>query len=87
MVTHNANLVVSTDAEEVIVANQNGQDPGKVNDKFQFEYVTGSLENTFKDQGGKGILQQMGIREHVCDILEGGEEAFIYRERKYGFRD
>lgn len=87
LVTHNANLVVSTDAEEVIVANQNGQDLGKVNEKFQFEYITGSLENTFKDHMGKGVLQQMGIREHVCDILEGGEEAFVYRERKYGFRD
>lgn len=85
LVTHNANLVVSTDAEEVIVANQNGQDTGKVNEKYQFEYITGSLENTFEDTSGKGILQQMGIREHVCDILEGGKEAFIYRERKYGF--
>lgn len=85
LVTHNANLVVSTDAEEVIVANQNGQDAGKVNEKYQFEYVTGSLENTFEDTYGKGILLQMGIREHVCDILEGGKEAFIYRERKYGF--
>ena len=86
LVTHNANLVVSTDAEEVIVANQNGQDAGKVNEKYQFEYITGSLENTFKSPGVTGVLQQMGIREHVCDVLEGGEDAFIYRERKYGFR-
>ncbi len=85
LVTHNANLVVSTDAEEVIVANQSGQDTGKINTKFQFEYITGSLENTYKDSAGIGILSQMGIREHVCDILEGGEEAFIYREKKYGF--
>lgn len=35
----------------------------------------------------KGVLQQMEIREHVCDILEVGEAAFIYKERKYGFRD
>jgi hypothetical protein len=85
LVTHNANLVVSTDSEQVIVANQNGQDKGKSNERFQFEYVSGSLEHTFKNPGNRGILQQMGIREHVCDILEGGEEAFIYRERKYGF--
>ncbi|HTN37854.1 MAG TPA: hypothetical protein VL053_12320, partial [Arachidicoccus sp.] len=87
LVTHNANLVVSTDAEEVIVANQNGQDAGMINEKFQFEYVSGSLENTFKDYAATGILRQMGIREHVCDILEGGEAAFVYRERKYGFRN
>ena len=24
-----------------------------------------------------------GIKEHVCDILEGGDEAFKHRERKY----
>jgi hypothetical protein len=87
LVTHNANLVVSTDAEEIIVANQNGQDKGKENEKYQFEYITGSLENTFKDADGIGILNQMGIREHVCDILEGGEAAFVYRERKYGFKN
>ncbi|MCK9403836.1 MAG: hypothetical protein M0Q26_10595 [Chitinophagaceae bacterium] len=86
LVTHNANLVVSTDAEQVIVANQNGQDKGKSNEKYQFEYVSGSLENTFRNPGHKGILQQMGIREHVCDILEGGEEAFLHREKKYGFK-
>ncbi|WP_090523694.1 TrlF family AAA-like ATPase [Mucilaginibacter sp. NFR10] len=86
LVTHNANLVVSTDSELVIVANQNGQDKGKTNDKFQFEYVAGSLEHTFKNESNAGILQQMGIREHVCDILEGGEDAFRYRERKYGFK-
>jgi len=86
LVTHNANLVVSTDSEQVIVANQNGQDKGKTNEKFQFEYVSGSLEHTFKNPDNPGILQQMGIREHVCDILEGGEDAFIYREKKYGFK-
>jgi hypothetical protein len=87
LVTHNANLVVSTDSEQVIVANQNGQDKGKSNEKFQFEYVSGSLEHTFKNSDNVGILNQMGILEHVCDILEGGEQAFIYRERKYGFKD
>ncbi len=87
LVTHNANLVVSTDAEQVIVANQNGQDKGKTNAKFQFEYISGSLENTFKDDSQFGILNQTGIREHVCDILEGGEAAFQYRERKYGFKN
>lgn len=86
LVTHNANLVVSTDAEQVIVANQNGQDKGKSNEKFQFEYISGALENTFKVPSNVGILKQMGIREHVCDILEGGEAAFQYREKKYGFK-
>ncbi|MBB6502899.1 TrlF family AAA-like ATPase [Pedobacter cryoconitis] len=86
LVTHNANLVVSTDAEQVIVANQNGQDKGKSNEKYQFEYISGALENTFKVPSNPGILKQVGIREHVCDILEGGEIAFQYREKKYGFK-
>jgi ABC-type cobalamin/Fe3+-siderophores transport system ATPase subunit len=85
IVTHNANLVVSTDTEQVIVANQKGQEKGKGNREFQFEYVSGALENTFKKPSENGVLYQMGIREHVCDILEGGEDAFKKREEKYNF--
>jgi energy-coupling factor transporter ATP-binding protein EcfA2 len=85
IVTHNANLAVSTDAENVIVANQSGQQRGRDKREFQFEYISGPLENTFRDDTQSGILYQMGIREHVCDILEGGEEAFRQREQKYGF--
>lgn len=31
------------------------------------------------------ILDRCGVREHVCDILEGGKNAFMDREHKYGF--
>ena len=83
MVSHNANLVVNTDAENIIVANQSGED-GKDNKDFQFEYVNGALENTSPlDRAQKGILYQQGIREHVCEVLEGGTEAFKKREEKY----
>jgi hypothetical protein len=85
IVTHNANLVVSTDTEQVIVANQIGQEKGKGNRLYQFEYVSGGLENSFKKEKEVGVLYQMGIREHVCDILEGGEDAFRKREEKYNF--
>ena len=85
-VTHNANLVVSTDAENIIVANQAGQVPGKDNKVFQFEYESGALEYSFKNAEAVGILYQMGIREHVCEILEGGQAAFEKREKKYGFK-
>jgi hypothetical protein len=85
LVTHNANLVVSTDAECIIVANQDGQQLGKDNRKYKFEYVSGSLENTFNMESNRGVLFQKGIKEHVCDILEGGKEAFLKREQKYGF--
>lgn len=87
MVSHNANLVVNTDAENIIVANQSGED-GKDNKKFRFEYVNGPLENTFpKDVKQKGVLYQQGIREHVCEILEGGAEAFKKREEKYNIKN
>jgi predicted ATPase len=85
IVTHNANLVVATDAECIIVANQDGQQQGKDNKSYKFEYVSGSLENTFVSETENGVLFQKGIKEHVCDILEGGKEAFLKREQKYGF--
>ena len=33
----------------------------------------------------KPILDRCGVREHVCDILEGGKNAFMDRDHKYGF--
>jgi predicted ATPase/uncharacterized coiled-coil protein SlyX len=87
IVSHNANLVVSTDAENIIVANQEGQDPNRRKSEFQFEYVNGAIEYSFPmDTSIDGILFQQGIREHVCDILEGGNEAFKQRERKYALK-
>ncbi len=85
MVSHNANLVVNTDAENVIVANQAGED-GKENKAFRFEYVNGALEHTFDLPEEKGILYQKGIKEHACEILEGGTDAFKKREEKYNLR-
>ena len=89
LVTHNPNIVVGADAEEIIIANQNGKNsPNR--DSIKFEYVSGSIENRkAKDINGTDspILQRCGIREHVCDILEGGEIAFKHREHKYGFHN
>lgn len=81
--THNPNLAVGADSENIVVANQKAQEKGRENETYQFEYTTGALENSFTDKSSKGILDSMGIREHVCDILEGGEEAFVNREKKY----
>ncbi|NQY21438.1 MAG: hypothetical protein HRT40_09040 [Campylobacteraceae bacterium] len=80
MVSHNSNLVVSTDSENIIVANQNGLNSGM----SRFDYINGALEETkIKDENEPNILKQQGIREHVCEILEGGVEAFKKREEKY----
>lgn len=86
LVTHNSNVVVSADAENVIVANQEGTDSHN-SDGFRFQYVNGSLEFTRpKKKEENVVLLSQGIREHVCDILEGGKTAFEKRELKYGFR-
>lgn len=85
IVTHNANLVVGTDSENVIVANQQGQ-IDNASKSYRFEYVNGPIEMSFVDTNIKNELYSRGVREHVCDILEGGEEAFETRERKYGFK-
>lgn len=65
IVTHNANLVVNADAEQVIVAkNNNGL----------LDYYSGSLEN-------KTII------DAVCQILEGGKDAFKKRTNKYDLKN
>lgn len=86
IVTHNANVVLGADAEEVIVANQDGV--GTQNAEARFEYRSGSIENDTipKDERGNilpGILNQTGIQTQICDILEGGRTAFQLRQNKY----
>jgi len=66
IVTHNANLVVNTDADQVIVAQCGPHRPGQLP---IITYESGSLENPL-------------IRRHVCDILEGGERAFKERAKR-----
>ena len=84
IVTHNPNIVVSGDAENIIVANQQSDDfPNQNGEKF--DYINGALENNKNNLESQFILQKQSIRTHVCDILEGGEDAFINREKKYSF--
>ena len=83
VVTHNPNVVVGADSEYVIVANQRGQEANKDNRNFKFEYTYGGLENTFVEPDNPYTLEQKGIREHVCEILDGGETAFDRREKLY----
>lgn len=86
LVTHNSNVVVSADAENVIVANQEGADTPNLGG-LKFQYINGALEDTKeRDENAEYILSSQGIREHICDILEGGRIAFEKREQKYGFR-
>jgi hypothetical protein len=70
MVTHNANLVINTDADQIIVAAAGPHPSGGLP---PITYVAGGLENA-------------EIRKAVCDILEGGEAAFRERARKLRVR-
>jgi len=70
MVTHNANLVINTDADQVIIAES--QHDG-----------SGGLPNITYTIGG---LDSAVVREAVCDILEGGEAAFKERARRLRVR-
>lgn len=45
LVTHNSNVVVSADAENVIVANQEGSNSHNYG-KYKFQYINGALERT-----------------------------------------
>lgn len=86
VVTHNANIVVNADAENVIVANQKGQNDDKTSSLFKFDYINGSIENSFdKLSDETDLLKSVGIRQHIADIVEGGKDAFIKREKKYRF--
>jgi energy-coupling factor transporter ATP-binding protein EcfA2 len=70
LVTHNANLVVNTDADQVIVSKAGAHAPGQLP---PITYISGGLEVS-------------EIRNLVCDILEGGGEAFRERARRLRLR-
>ena len=70
MVTHNANLVINTDADQIIIA-ESGPHPH------------GALPSITYRSGG---LESAEIRKAVCDILEGGEGAFQERARRLRVR-
>jgi len=70
MVTHNANLVINTDADQVIIAESQHDGSGGLP---RITYTTGGLESSV-------------IRKAVCDILKGGEAAFKERARRLRVR-
>lgn len=67
MVTHNANLVVNTDTDQVIVAEAERLSPTEL-PRIQY---------------GAGGLEDANIRGLVCQFLEGGAEAFRRRGQRY----
>jgi len=71
MVTHNPNLVVATDSDQVIIA-QN--ETNELNKLPIFSYCGGGLENP-------------EVVKKVCKVLEGGEKAFIKRALRYSMQN
>jgi hypothetical protein len=73
MVTHNPNLVVATDSDQVVIADCKTEESKRLP---IFTYFGGGLDNP-------------EIVEKICNILEGGREAFQKRECRYfsNFRD
>lgn len=82
IVTHNANIAVWADAEEVIVANRHGVESPNP-DKTPFCYISGSIESSYFDVSKEWILYEQGIQWHACSILEWWEDAFKKRKAKY----
>lgn len=73
LITHNPNLVVATDAEQIIIATA---ERPSCQPYPRIRYDSGGLEHSvFGDHSG--------VREAVCLLLEGGEEAFKARENRY----
>lgn len=66
IVTHNANLVVNTDADQIILA----------------EVGTGTGDGLPPITYRSGSLDQAETRQFVKDVLEGGEQAFRDRARR-----
>lgn len=66
MVTHNANLAINTDADQIIIAEAGPHPAGALP---PIAYTSGGLEDA-------------RIRQAVCGILEGGEGAFQERARR-----
>lgn len=83
IVTHNPNVVVGADAENIIVANQHSESAPNKGGR-QFDYINGALESIeAEDKNSAFTLPKQSVRDHMFEILEGGKEAFEKRENKY----
>ncbi len=75
IITHNPNLVLKhrrrTDSDS----------PFRRRRQPTIDYRNGALEERGEQETGG----QPSIREEICRELEGGEEAFMRREKKYSF--
>ena len=83
LITHNPNVVVGADAENIIIANKHSETTPNENCR-EFDYLNGALESMeVDDEDSAFTLLKQSVRDHMFEILEGGKEAFEKRENKY----
>lgn len=70
IITHNPNLVVTTDSEQIVIGGFDGSRVPRI------QYRSGALED-----GANAPVSS--IRQEVCRVLEGGVDAFRIRENRY----
>jgi energy-coupling factor transporter ATP-binding protein EcfA2 len=71
LITHNPNLVVNADSEQLVIATCTRRETGLP----YISYQMGALEND--------VPKDASVRDRACRILEGGKEAFMRRESRY----
>ena len=69
VITHNANIPVNGDADRVIVLENTGN--------------TLAVRTDEEDRSVDGPVELPAVRMAIQDIMEGGVEAFVARERRY----
>ena len=80
IITHNPNLVLNTDAEQIIVANF---EVVPTTQDSRIKYISGAIENSYISEKAEIPIERQGIKQHGIDILEGGPEAFKKRKDRY----
>ncbi len=73
--THNANMLVNAETEKIIALHTERREAPKED----LPVIRGHVLY-------EGGIDDEKLRTHVTDILEGGRDAFLARERKYRFK-
>jgi len=71
VITHNANIPVLGDAENIIILENKDNE------------IRIRFDNTEKKEKHQGALESRNVRQDIQNIMEGGIVAFIQREQKY----
>ena len=80
IVTHNPNIAVACDAEQIIYCNMD-------KNSFSISYESGAIEDLIIKSTtidiSQGNIDLKSTHKQIVDIMEGGEEAFDKRQLIY----